>query len=267
MKRVIVPIKLRQDTKEEFLKELSHLIKESRKENGCIEYNFVETDEANFFYIIELWKNKDSFRSHLKTPHYLYYFPRLAKFKETELLIETYDIGEIEHNKTLLENSIFKRRSVREYKDQEIEDDKIENILRAAMSAPTAGNQQSWEFVVIKNKNHLSNLSMISDFASPIALAPLAIVVMATTSGKKYPQNIEQDLAAATENILLQSVEEGLGGVWIGLSPELDRMESVRKILNLSHEKIPFSIIPIGYPLNEREKIDRFNINKVSVLN
>lgn len=266
MKRVIVPIKLKKDTKEEFLKELNYLIKESRKESGCIEYNFVETDKADFFYIIELWKNKDAFRSHLKTPHYLYHFPRLEKFKEVELQVETYDIGEIEHNKSLLENSIFKRRSVREYKNQEVEEDKIENILRAAMSAPTAGNQQSWEFVVIKNRDCLNKLSTISTFATPLSRAPLAIVVMATTSGKKYPQNIEQDLAAATENILLQSVEEGLGGVWIGLSPELDRMESVRKILDLSHEKIPFSIVPIGYPLNEREKIDRFNINKVSIL-
>ncbi|MGL5232663.1 MAG: nitroreductase family protein [Fusobacteriaceae bacterium] len=267
MKRVIVPIKLKPDTKEEFLKELNYLIMESRKENGCIEYNFVETDNANFCYIIELWKNKDAYRSHLRTPHFLYHSPRLAKFREIELPVETYDIGEIEHNKSLLENSIFKRRSVREYENKEVEEEKIENILRAAMSAPTAGNQQSWEFVVIKNKNHLNKLSTISQFSTPIGLAPLAIVVMATTSGKKYPQNIEQDLAAATENILLQSVEEGLGGVWIGLSPELDRMESVRKILDLSHEKIPFSIIPIGYPLNEGEKIDRFNRNKVSILN
>ncbi len=266
MKRVIVPIKLKQDTKEDFFKELNHLIKESRKESGCIEYNFVETDKTNFFYIVELWKNKDAFKSHLKTPHFLEYYPRLAQYKEVELPVETYDIGEIEHNKSLLENSIFKRRSVREYKEQKVEEEKIENILRAAMSAPTAGNQQSWEFVVIKNKDYLNKLSMISPFATPLALAPLAIVVMATTYGKKYPQNIEQDLAAATENILLQSVEEGLGGVWIGLSPELDRMESVRKILNLSHEKIPFSIVPIGYPLNEREKIDRFNINKVLIM-
>lgn len=266
MKRVIVPIKLKPEIKENFLKELKFLIKESRKESGCIEYNFVETDKPNFFYIIELWKNKDAFRKHLKTPHFLEYYPRLAQFKDMELPVETYDIGEIEQNKSILENSIFKRRSIREYKDQKVGDDKIENILRAAMSAPTAGNQQSWEFVVVKNKDCLNKLSKISDFASPLALAPLAIVVMATTSGKKYPQNIEQDLAAATENILLQSVEEGLGGVWIGLSPELDRMEAVRKILNLSHEKIPFSIIPIGYPLNEREKIDRFNIKKVLTL-
>ena len=73
-------------------------------------------------------------------------------------------------------NEIFHRTSIRKYQNKSVEDDKIEKILQAAMAAPSAGNQQSWEFYVIKDKTTLDKLSKTSPYASCCASAPLAFV-------------------------------------------------------------------------------------------
>lgn len=73
---------------------------------------------------------------------------------------------------------IFKRRSIRRYKDQAVEDEKIEKLLRAAMQAPSAVNQQPWEFIVVRDKSILNKLAGLSPYSKMVADAPLAIVVL-----------------------------------------------------------------------------------------
>ncbi|MGL4935595.1 MAG: nitroreductase family protein, partial [Cetobacterium sp.] len=79
----------------------------------------------------------------------------------------------------------------------------------------------------------------------------------------RFPQNLEQDLSAATQNILLQITEEGLGGVWLGISPENDRMELVKNSLNLNDNIIPFAIVPFGYSTEKEKIVDRYDLTKV----
>ena len=74
--------------------------------------------------------------------------------------------------------SIFIRRSVRKYKEQQVEKEKIEKLLRAAMQAPSARNQQCWEFIVVEDKEKLNQLSNMGPNAKLIENAPLAIVVL-----------------------------------------------------------------------------------------
>ena len=106
-------------------------------------------------------------------------------------------------------NAIYIRRSVRSYKEQIVEKEKIDKLLRAAMQAPSAGNQQPWEFIVVQNKNTLEKLSHLSPYAKPVARAPLALVLLANMEGLRFPENWEQDMSAATQNILLEAVELG----------------------------------------------------------
>ncbi len=73
-------------------------------------------------------------------------------------------------------NEIFHRTSIRKYLDKPVEDEKIETILQAAMAAPSAGNQQPWEFYVVKDKTTLEKLSKTSPYASCCTSAPLAFV-------------------------------------------------------------------------------------------
>lgn len=159
-------------------------------------------------------------------------------------------------------NSIFKRKSVRKYKEKEVENEKIERILRAGMAAPSAGNQQPWEFYVVKNKEVLEKLSKVSPYAGCTKDATVAIVTC-YREDLRFTDYVQQDLSACTENILLQVEEEGLGAVWLGIAPLKERMDGIKEVLNLEDTIHPFSIIPIGYPLKEESAEDRYNEERI----
>ncbi|MGL5540534.1 MAG: nitroreductase family protein, partial [Erysipelotrichaceae bacterium] len=93
--------------------------------------------------------------------------------------------------------AIFTRRSVRKFKSDPIDDGKIEGIIRAGMQAPSAGNQQPWEFIVIRDPALLDNLSKLSPYSNMLKEAPVAIVVLANEEEMRYPTHWQQDLGAA----------------------------------------------------------------------
>ncbi|MPM69739.1 FMN reductase [NAD(P)H] [bioreactor metagenome] len=158
---------------------------------------------------------------------------------------------------------INKRRSIRTYKDIQVEKEKVEKLLRAAMQAPSAYNQQAWEFIVIENKETLNKLSMMSLYAKPVEKAPLAIIVLANNQNVKVPECWQQDLGAATENLLLEAVELGLGGVWMAVAPFEDRMSYIKDMFKLPDSILPYSVISVGYPVDEMQFIDRYDKSKV----
>ena len=161
--------------------------------------------------------------------------------------------------------SIFKRRSIRKYNNQPVEKDKINKLLRAAMQAPSAGNQQPWEFIVLQDKDNLKRLSKMSPYSRAIADAPLAIVVLANQERMRYPENWQQDLGAATENLLLEAVELNLGAVWMGAAPLEDRMNYLKEMFNLPEKLMPYCIITVGYPEEGKgnEFVDRFDETRI----
>lgn len=159
---------------------------------------------------------------------------------------------------------IFNRRSIRRYKQEPVEQEKIEKLLRAAMQAPSAANQQPWEFIVVQEKDTLERLSKISSYAKMAADAPLAIVLLGNEDRMRLQLHWEQDLAAAAQNILLEAAHLGLGGVWLGVAPMEDRMGLISEMFELKDKVKPFCVIPIGYPDNQEHKfIDRFDPEKV----
>lgn len=160
-------------------------------------------------------------------------------------------------------NTIFDRRSIRKYQEKRVEDEKVERILRAAMQAPSAGNQQGWEFIVVRDKETLTKLADISPYSKMIGDSDVTIIVLGNKGEMKWPQYWEQDLGAATQNLILQAVEEGLGSVWLGVAPEKDRMTYVREIFDLPEGVEPFAAIPMGYPVGENKFIDRWDEKKV----
>ena len=100
-------------------------------------------------------------------------------------------------------DAIFERMSIRKYEDRPVEQEKIEKLLRAAMAAPSAVNQQPWEFYVVKNRETIVELSKASPFAACAAGAPVVIVPILRKDAK-HPELANYDLANATENILLE---------------------------------------------------------------
>ena len=158
---------------------------------------------------------------------------------------------------------IFTRTSIRNFKETEISKSDIELLLKSAMQAPSAGNQQGWEFIIVDEKETLEKLSKVSPYSSPAKKAPICIVILGNIQKMKYPENVDMDLSAATMNILLEAKGIGLGGVWLGIAPLDDRMNKVREIFGLSNDLRPFAIIPIGYPVKENEPKLRYDESKV----
>lgn len=159
--------------------------------------------------------------------------------------------------------AISTRRSIRKYQDKEVPKELIEQVLRAAMQSPTAGNGQTWRFIVINDKQILKKVPSFSPFAEMAKNAPCAILVCGDPSVSRYPDLWPQDCSAATQNILLAAHELGLGAVWTASYPWKDRMDGYSKLLQIPEGIIPFCLIPIGYPAEEKGKDDRFDKKKM----
>ena len=157
---------------------------------------------------------------------------------------------------------IFHRVSVRKFTEQEVEEEKITRILKAAMSSPSAKNQREWEFYVVRNKEKLIELSQATPYSMCVKNAPLAIIICYKTMLLE-PDFKEIDCAIAAENILLEVDHLDLGAVMIGVSPNEERMKTVEQILQIPNTLRAFTIIPIGYPLREKIQSDRFEEEKV----
>lgn len=163
-------------------------------------------------------------------------------------------------------NPIFKRTSVRKYTEQPVAKEQIEMLLKAGMAAPSAKNVQPWEFVVIQKKESLLKIMEFHPYSSMLENTPLAIVVC----GNKAKIAIEgiddlwvQDCAAATQNILLEATELGLGGVWLGVYPKKEVINGLAELLILPDNIIPFSLLSIGYPEGEVVPKDKFNPERI----
>lgn len=159
-------------------------------------------------------------------------------------------------------NSIFHRVSIRKYQDKEVDQEKIEKLLRAAMAAPSAHNQQPWEYYVVSDKNIIEQLSQASPYTKCAKDAPVVFVPCYRSEGAA-PEYFHIDMSASVENLLLEADELGLGAVWMGIAPGTDRMETVRKILNLPKNLNAFAIVPCGYSAEERKQQDRYEESRV----
>ena len=158
---------------------------------------------------------------------------------------------------------IFKRKSVRKYRDERVPDELIENLLKAAMQAPSAYNAQPWEFIVVSKKEDKEAISKMHKFATPAREASHLIITLGNLNESKVHGMIEQDLGACNENILLQATHEGLGAVWLGFHPIEDRTLRLKEYLNIPDYCIPFSVICVGYPAVESQVCLRYDKSKV----
>ena len=159
-------------------------------------------------------------------------------------------------------NHLYTRVSIRKYQDRPVEKEKTEAMLRAAMQAPSAANQQPWEFYVVTNKEKLKALSGVSTYAGMTKNAPAAIVSV-YRKDCAIPAYAQIDLSIAMENLWLETDAQGLGGVWLGIAPQEERMKAVEEILDLPDTVRAFAIFPYGYPAEERKQQDRFDPERI----
>ncbi|MGB4428427.1 MAG: nitroreductase family protein [Thermacetogeniaceae bacterium] len=159
--------------------------------------------------------------------------------------------------------AILTRRSIRRYPAEPVAEDLIKKLLEAAMYAPSAHNQQPWQFIVIQDRQLLDKIPEFHPYSSMLKSAPLAILVCGDSSRFKSSYFWPQDCAAATQNILLAARALGLGTVWMGVYPKENLMEGLRTLFKIPEEIIPFSLIAVGYPAEEKLKPERFDEQRI----
>ncbi len=148
-----------------------------------------------------------------------------------------------------------KRRSVRSFDaGREVAMELVEELLRCACQAPSAGNVQPWRFVVVRDAGLRVRLAEAALGQSFLAEAPVVIVVcadLAAHAASYGRRGVElyavQDTAAAIENLLLCATALGLGACWVGAFRE----DEVTRALRLARDIRPLALVPVGYPARE----------------
>ena len=159
--------------------------------------------------------------------------------------------------------AIFNRRSIRKYTGEKIPEDKIEQILKAAMYAPSAMNYQPWHFIVIDKREAIDQIFKINFHAEMVKEAALAIIICGDSKLEMNIDYLVQDCSAATQNALLAIHTLGLGAVWVSSYPNMETIEGLRKYYEIPENIIPVSIISLGYPAEQIITEDRFNKSRV----
>ena len=157
-------------------------------------------------------------------------------------------------------NAIFQRRSIRKYEDKPVPDKAVRQILRAGMAAPSAGNAQEWEFILCRDKEKMAKIMEMHEYAFALKTAPLAVLVCGNAQREVYPGEDwwVQDCAAATQNMLVEAADLGIGSLWLGIHPIEKRIRMMREIFRLPEHIHPFSLVALGYASKEKEPIDRY---------
>jgi nitroreductase len=159
--------------------------------------------------------------------------------------------------------AIVSRRSIRKYKNKSIPNSVLKDLLQIGMSAPSAGNEQPWHFIVITDTQHLNTIPNFHPHSQMLKEASAAIVVCLDTTLETHQGMGVQDCSAATENILIALNAYGLGGVWLGIFPREERINGLRKLLYIPDQIIPISLISVGYPAEQKSREDRYRDSRV----
>ncbi len=159
--------------------------------------------------------------------------------------------------------ALHTRRSIRKYTDTEISDADLHEILKCAMLAPSACNEQPWHFVAVRDEGQRKVLSGTTKYTHMAANAPLVIVVCASMQDDKAEGFWPQDCAAAIENMMLAARGLNIGAVWCGIYPVEEREAYLRKALSLPEDIVPMGMVCLGYPEQHFHEVDRFREDRI----
>lgn len=159
--------------------------------------------------------------------------------------------------------AILSRRSIRHYTNQPIPNEIIKELLRAAMSAPSAGNQQPWQLIVINERQMLDQIPKAHPYSSMLRQASVGILVCGDQKLETNKGYWIQDCSAATQNILLAAHAQGLGAVWLGIYPREERVAALRELLSLPEHVVPLALVSVGYPAEQKPPADRYDAARV----
>lgn len=158
------------------------------------------------------------------------------------------------------------RRSVREYSEKVVSDKDIKKILDAAMQAPSARNQQPWEFLVVKDQEKKEKIASMVPAMRMASGASFLIVFLTNKERITAPLYYLQDMASTTTIAMLEARSLGIGSVWCGGAPNKDRVKIIKDVFDIKDDNLePFSLVCFGYPKDEEifKKAKRFDKKRI----
>lgn len=160
---------------------------------------------------------------------------------------------------------IYARRSIRKFKDTPVDRSLLEEVIKAGMNAPSAMDQQPWQFVIMEDRSVHPRILKVHPNAKPLTEAPVGLLVCGDLSREITEGYWSIDCAAATENMLLKIAELGLGGCWLGIYPREHRVEELSEIIGAPDYIVPFALIAVGYPDEVKEAKDIYEPERIHV--
>ncbi|MGB9799665.1 MAG: nitroreductase family protein [Thermanaerothrix sp.] len=155
---------------------------------------------------------------------------------------------------------IYRRRSIRKYTNEPVNDETIDLLLKAAMAAPSANDVRPWAFIVVREPERRRALAKIKQWAFMCADAP---VVFAVLGNPNFSDHWIEDCSAAAENLLLAAAGLGLGGVWVAIYPRIEYEKKVRTLLNIPPNWHVLCLLAVGHPAEHKPPRTRYEANKV----
>ncbi|MDR1695560.1 MAG: nitroreductase family protein [Endomicrobium sp.] len=140
---------------------------------------------------------------------------------------------------------LLERKSVRKYTKDEVKEEDLNYILKAAMSAPTARNTRCFSFIVVKDKETHKKIAQIHRAAQMVLEAPAAVLIVGDAD-IVFENYLPQDCGAAAQNMLLAATAKGYGSVWCGIYGNEGRMSEFSKLFELPENIKPFALVVIG---------------------
>lgn len=158
-------------------------------------------------------------------------------------------------------DAIFKRRTIRKFKDIPLTDGQLHTLLKAAMAAPNALSSNEWEFVVIKSPEGRKKIIECQPHATAADTAAAVIIVCGNAKLERFPVFLQQDCCAAIENMLICAASLNLGSAWLGVVD--DTVPRLREAFDIPEHVLPVGMVAVGVPAEEKEPHDRYFSDKV----
>ncbi|MGN1024926.1 MAG: nitroreductase family protein [Faecousia sp.] len=150
--------------------------------------------------------------------------------------------------------AIYSRKSVRKYSGRRISDQDLHAILLAGMSGPSCVNARDWSFLVVRDKEMLSRMAQANGSPAKPLLGADAGILICGDLNRSFPRAREYwviDGAIAAQNMTLAAHALGIGSVWLGTWPQMDRVKKQAELFCLPEHIVPHSILAFGYPAEE----------------
>ena len=155
---------------------------------------------------------------------------------------------------------IFARRSIRRYAERPVAEERLKDLLEAAMAAPSAVAKDPWRFIVVRERATLEKIADILPHGKMLRRAAAGVIICGDLDAAHdgLESYMLQDCSAAIENLLLAASVLGIGSCWLGIHPRRERIDGIRELFGLPEKVIPVSGIALGYPEEAKEARTRY---------